>query len=416
VPVLREKFKNSKIIALHVDKNLPDTGIPAWKGGENIQEFLEREIPETDISKIRIIEWRPSLNFYGEACLTLLSQVVEYLKRAEAGRRTTSAFGKRWVRNFFRNLGNIHKTLLYRQTDIPVIVAGSGPSLETALPVIRQMKEDCFILAASSSLTALEHGGITPDMVIATDGGAWALRHIYPFFRNTERGLGFAVNLSAALPSQCASIPFLIMNDGSFWQSVILHELSLLSVIVTQKGTVTASAVELALLLTSGNIYLAGVDLSVRDIKTHARPYSFDSLFFESSDRFAPVYNRLFVRSGLIQNGGSLSIYAAWFKNRLASWPKRIFSLGDNHEVFEKCERTKEQGKSLNTNKSNFFNVVMVKDKQTNFAQKGKEALLKGLNDPRFAEALKAELTPLLFPGEKDVQDRELAEILKEEA
>jgi hypothetical protein len=416
IPVLEEKFPNSKITALHIDKAFAETRVPAWYGADGIsaQDFLEREIPETDASRIRIIEWRPSLNLYGEEYLKLLSQAAEFIKRAEAGRRTRSVFGKKWIRNFFRNLSNLERALLYRETGLPVIVTGSGPELETALPLIRQAGEGCLILATASSVMALGQGGVTPDIVIATDGGSWALQHVYPYFRNAslgQRGIGFAIDLFACLPSQCSNIPQLILNDGSLWRSVIVHELGLPSVIIPQKGTVAAAAVELALLLSTGNIYLAGMDLSVRDCRSHARPYGFDHLLWGRASRLSPFYSSSFTRSLKILEGGSYGIYAAWFKNRLATWPKRIYSLGAGHEIFETGFPQKlVEKKNLNA----CFMAVPVKGDPAYFCERGVEALIKALEDARYAARIKTELKPMLFPEEDEVSIRELALRLKQ--
>ena len=392
-----------------------------------VQRFLEKEIPEIDASLIRIIEWRPSLNFYKEAYVKLLSLVVEFIKRMDAGKKTAAIFGRRWVRNFFKNLNYLNQILLYRTAEIPVIVTGSGPGLETAMPVIRNMQDSCLILAASSSIMALAHGGVCADMVIATDGGPWALRHIYPCYRKNSgvekydgshrrQGLpkppdALATNLCAALPSQCGNTPFLVLNDGSFWQSVVLHELAVPSVVIPQRGTVTASAVELAMLLSGGNIYLAGMDLSVRDIRTHARPYSFDSLLFNRANRFTPVYSESFIRSGLIKDGGSMDIYAAWFKNQLAMWPKRIFSFGGSSEVFENAIPSEQAAEK---NKREYFKTVCVKEDPALFCKRGASALLKAMREGKFAEKLKTELVQLLFPGEKEVTEGRLETAVKE--
>lgn len=367
IPVLQEKFPNSKIIALHV--NTPD-----------VQNILETELQGIESAKTRIIEWRPSMNFYKEEYLKLLSVVVEFIKRLDAGNRTTAAFGKRWARNFFKNLKYVNQTLLYKETDLPVIITGSGPGLESALPVMGKIRNNCLIIAASSSVMALTHADIKPDLVIATDGGCWALRHLYPMYR-AGIGAALAVNLCAALPSQSASTPQLILNDGSLWQNIVLHELQLPSVIVGQKGTVTASAVELALALTSSNIYLAGMDLCVKDIRSHVKPYAFDALFFENADRFSSVYSKVFVRSGLIRDGGSMGIYAAWFKNQFELWPKRIFAIENYNERIVK--------------KEDCFKAVAVENSDF-FCERGVNALLKALKDGEYANALRAELEPLL--------------------
>lgn len=378
-----------------------------------MQDFLEKETPETKAANIRVIEWRPSVNHYGEAYVKLLSQVVEFIKRAEAGKRTVSVFGRRWVRNFFRNLRIVRQTVLYKTADIPVIITGSGPSLEEALPVIRNMREGSLILSASSSIMALAHGSVSPDIVITTDGGPWALKHIYPYFRNAAgtAGSAIAANLCAALPSQCVNAPLLIISDGSFWQSVILHELDIPSVIVPQRGTVTASAVELAILLSAGNIFLAGMDLSVRDIRTHARPYSFDHLLFDRAGRFSPVYSQSFVRSRLIQQGGGLGIYAAWFKNRLASWQRKIFSIGENNEIFEKGHSA-ELPASKNTDE--YFKTIYVKGDPAGFCKRGADALVDAMKNSPYADNLKKELVPLLFPDEEKAEQKELERAILE--
>ena len=375
-----------------------------------MRKFLEAQIPETDSSRICIIEWRPSLDYFREDYVKLLSATVEFIKRADAENRTTAAFGRRWVRNFFRNLKLLNQTILYRRSEIPVIVTGSGPSLEQAMPVIRKNQDNCLVIAASSSVMALSAAGIKADMAIATDGGSWALRHIYPFYRDSAAA-AFAVNLCAALPSQCACTPHLIINDGSFWQSIVLHELALPSVIIPQRGTVTAAAVELAMILCGGNIYLAGMDLSINDIRTHAKPYAFDSLFFSRACRFAPVYSESFTRSRLIQQGQSMDIYAAWFKDQLAGWPKRIFSLGGGNKVFESALPDEQ---AVFKKELEFFKAVRVKEDPALFCERGASTLIAAMNDSNYAEKIKKELAPLLFPGENKVTDKEMQKAIKE--
>ena len=450
IPVLQERYKTSKIIVFHVESesckpvidqiSCPDGNhlqlshpeiqtLYNVKTLENteIQKFLEAHIQETDISNIRIIEWRPSLNYYKEAYVRLLSLVVEFIKRTDAVNRTTAAFGKRWVKNFFKNLGMINKTLFYKQSAIPVIITGSGPSLEHALPVIKKAQKNSLIIAASSSVMTLTAADIKADLVIATDGGSWALKHFYPCYRNTSPG-ALAVNLCAALPSQAAHTPKLLINDGSFWQTIVLHELELPSVIIPQRGTVTATAVELAILLTKGNIYLAGIDSSVIDIRTHARPYSFDSLFLNNANRFMPYYSECFTRSALINKGGSMSIYAAWFKNQLESWPKRIYSIGNNNIFLNGSgllDLNLSKAQDNSDKKNNSFKIADTRNNPLQFYKKGVSALLNAVKNNEYSQNIKKELIPLLFPGlntsrgikdENKISERELETAIKEVA
>jgi len=424
IPALQNKFNNSKIIVLHIENNLQKeeyndpliispAGMPL-KGAvhfgtesTNVKKFLENEVQPLDIDRIRIIEWRPSLNHYKDVYISLLTQVVEFLKQMDAEKRTTDAFGKRWFKNFFKNLGKTGKTLLYKQTELPVIVIGSGPSLEEVLPIIKKIQNNHLIIAASSSITALQVNGITADIIITTDGGNWAMYHSVKHYRQ-QPDTTLAVNLCAALPSQTENIPFLIINDGSFWQSIILHELDIPSVIIPQKGTVTATAVELAMLLSSGCIYLAGMDFSNSDIRTHVRPYAFDNIFFGSANRFNPVYTTYFTRSALLHEGGSMNIYASWFKDQITRWPQRIFSL-TSHKIFN--NKTPDDNKNKK-NLKEIFKTEKAKEDPAGFCKKGMEALFASMNNPVYSEKIKEELIPLLLPDKTTYQK---SKILKHE-
>ena len=415
IPVIQEKFKEAKIIALHIENFPEHPGVHSLCSLESaeIENFLDTHL--NDAGSIQIIEWRPSLKFYKESYLKLLSNVVEFIKRADAGERTAAAFGKRWVKNFFRNTENINNTLLYRESSLPVIITGSGPCLEDAFPVIQKVQNYCLIIAASSSAAALSHNGIKPDFIIATDGGSWALRHLYSCFRENMlcETQPLAVNLCAALPSQSFNAPKLIINDGSLWQSIVLHELKIPSVIIPQRGTVTATAAELAMIISRGNIFLAGTDLSAADIRTHVKPYNFDSLFFERANRFAPYYSDVFKRSSLILQGGSMDIYASWFKTHLASKKNKIFSIKSGVNIF------KDGNYLLNAlcdkkNISNFFKIENNRNNDQPQREKGINALLSAIKNPRYSRDLKQELNSLLFPGNENVSERELETALNE--
>jgi len=431
IPVLREKRPDGKILVLHADAGFRTltgafAGDAVWYAGDGVsaQDFLEAEVPAS--AKVRIVEWRPGLNVYGDIILELVRESADFIKRLEAGRRTDAFFGKRWMRNFFRNLALFQNTLMYRKMDMPVVITGSGPGLEDVLPRILASREGVFLLAASSSLPALAAtpgGGITPDMVISTDGGGWALTHLYGFFRpitpkpKPAKPAILALSLCAAVPSQCSCFPLLPMNDGSLWQSLALHAINFPSVLIPQRGTVTACALELALELSNGNIFLAGMDLSVRDIRSHARPNGFDHLFFGRATRLRPVYTQYFLRSGTIKAGGSLDVYAAWFKSRIASFPKRVFSLGANHEVFDSLARVEPpggNGSGRTPGREHFEPVNQGGRIPKGRVRRAADAICAALGDPRYAPALKTEIAPLLFPSQTDASADEIAGALRD--
>jgi hypothetical protein len=343
-PVLRKKNAHARVIALHVEKPAepyPDENTPdaVWfpEAGTALQDFLEKEIPDTLAGEIRVVQWRPATKLFPKACLKLLTGTAEFIKRGDANARTAQAFGRRWFINFFRNVNLLCNVVVPGAPfDAPVVVAGAGPSLEDALPRIRQHRANAplVVLAVSSAVPALRAGGVEPDLILATDGGGWALLHLGECVRGHHDKTYYAAALTAALPSQCARLPLLAVSDGSLWQNLVLRALGVPFLALPERGTVSAAAVDLALALSTGAVFIAGLDLAHRGIRTHARPYSFDRLWDEAAGRFTPVYSQVYRRAGDISAGGSHAVYASWFARHIAAYPNRVFSLGDNNEVF----------------------------------------------------------------------------------
>jgi hypothetical protein len=163
------------------------------------------------------------------------------------------------------------------------------------------------------------------------------------------------------------------------------------------------------------------MDLSLHDIRTHARPYGFDFLLSGNASRLNPAYSRTFVRSTGIRGGGSHEIYAAWFKKQLAQWPQRIFPLGNNHPVFGGAPGAAPglggdaPGKGApggsapeNTGRPSPFKILPLQETGPALSRKGMEVLMGSLEDPRYSQDLLKELSPLILPDTKEVSVSEL--------
>jgi hypothetical protein len=462
IPVLARRFPGARIIALHVSASRDRES----RSGENavrwdpalglpVEDFLTRELEELDRGgglgpggggsgglgpeMIKIIEWRPSLDFYGDSCVKLLAAAAAAIRRFDAERRTLRAFGRRWFRNFFKNLRLLRRFPAIRDLgETPVLVTGSGPSLEGCLSLVKELRErrDCFIIAASSSAAALLHRGIVPDLVLSTDGGGWALLHLYELFRaggpgpapaaGSAAGLapgftaGLAAGLTAGLPSQCGGFPILGIADGSLWQGLILRGLGIPHLVLPQRGTVTATALDLALVLGRGKVFIAGLDLDSRDIRTHARPYSFDRLWREGATRFRGEYGQSFFRQAAAREGGSYRIYADWFASRLESYGGRLAVLGNNHPLFAGLPRagardpargargsaaaegspaTRIRAGSRAGRETEGAGTPPREERGAGPVSAALEILGAALEDPKTRGTLAGELAPLLFPG-----------------
>jgi hypothetical protein len=227
------------------------------------------------------------------------------------------------------------------------------------------------------------------------------LLHLYEALRDQQRDKPvFAAALTAALPSQFAELPWLPISDGSLWQNLLLKSTGLPFAAFPQRGTVTATALDMAFQLCRGSVYITGADLCHRDIQTHARPYSFERLLTEGASRLNPVYSQTFVRASTMAasgTAGSLGIYAQWFTRQMATYPDRLFSLGNNSPVFD--------GRSIailprETGPVKNFTAEIVSLKGETSAETLSAVLLWAMESDETRGTLLRELGPMLFPGD----------------
>jgi len=430
---LEKQFPHTKLIVLHCsvffdneklllqEDIVKNSSTSSWNPScrESLENFLDKNISGADASGIRLIEWKPSVNAYGKACVDLAARTVECIRRITAGKKTVEQFGRRWLRNALRNLELFGNPVEYSHGKQPVLVCAAGPGLEDSLDEIaawRQSPSPPLLIAVSSATPALLYRQIVPDIIAATDGGPWALFHLINCLRGVQSTPSqipvIAAALTAALPSQAENYPILILSDGSLWQELLLGSSGLPFARFPQRGTVSATALDLAFSLSEGNVYLAGLDFSHRDLKTHARPYAFEKLPENASSRYKPVYSQTFERESAITKSGSLGIYATWFKTHVHSVPQRLYTLGHSSLDLPQADNMKQLSSSSPV--SLCLCVRSFRDKLTPGKKKGIAVLLDALSNPLTAKQTEQELGELLFPG-NSVKEGDLSDEIKKQ-
>ncbi|MDR2490876.1 MAG: DUF115 domain-containing protein [Spirochaetaceae bacterium] len=363
IPFLRKKMHGAKIVSLHVsdfytsdalynspiyieNKQFFDEAAAdaVWSPSRGpLTAFLETAIDDTEAAYIKIIEWRPSLAVYGEKYAALLSDAAAFIQRIDANRRTTAGFGRRWFVNAIKNISHINKTVyLKAPLRTGCIVAGAGPSLDADLPALHKAAAGPappLVIAVAAALPSLLDCGVKPDIVITSDGGNWALFHLYQYVRACKTGggggtarqggaahspppLGFCVN--AALPAPVFDGPTFAIAVHNY-ESALLEAAGVPHIRLAARGTVSATAVDVALRITDGAVWTIGIDLAAADIATHARSYYFNGFPPEQDCRLRPAYSRQFEKAHNTKRGGSLNVYAAWFKEFRAAHHGRLF-------------------------------------------------------------------------------------------
>lgn len=101
--------------------------------------------------------------------------VNEAIDALEIGRKTRERFSVEWVANLAGNLcflgsGKSLNALGREFAGKPAILVGAGPSLDTNLHVLAEAKGRALVAAVHTSVLPLVKAGITPDLVIITEG------------------------------------------------------------------------------------------------------------------------------------------------------------------------------------------------------------------------------------------------------
>jgi len=132
----------------------------------------------------------------------------------------------------------------FSRSDKPAIAIGAGPSLDRCMDVIHGNREKFLLIAASGAMPALSAAMIQPDWTVALEA------------RETLAG-----DLVFAAPSQ-KTVVFPWTHPAAFNN----RELQLYgadeNAIVTSGGTSAITAADLALKLTSGPLFLIGIELT----------------------------------------------------------------------------------------------------------------------------------------------------------
>jgi hypothetical protein len=206
-------------------------------------------------------------------------------------RMTLVMLGGRLVRNLLDNLPLLAAAddAADLATDLPVVAAGAGPSLDAAIPVLRALRGRYALVAADTALPPLALSGLAPDLVVCLEAQQPNLRDFLPA---RPGGVQLACEL-AGHPTAARLFPgHLSLFSTTFAPLGLLDRLEsagLAPLRVPGLGSVGVAAAWAALRLSGSGVFLAGLDFSYPRSSTHARgtPAHLGSL--ASATRFIPV-------------------------------------------------------------------------------------------------------------------------------
>ena len=264
-------------------------------------------------------------------------KVKNWNTRTNVNRATQKRFGKRWVKNLSQNLTAIRDIPgisglegIFRERNIPVFLAAAGPTLDAIGPALGEISKRCVTVAVDTSLRFLLSWGVDPDFVVSVDPQFWNYHHLY----RAPAPKTCLIAESAVYPPVLRQSFGGIFLSGSFFPlgRFIEEKVDSKGELGTG-GSVATSAWDFIRVLGGRQLWIAGLDLSFPELKTHFKGALFEEKSHTESCRFSPVETKNFhaLRDGFPfraprQSGGTvltdkrLSLYAAWFENRFSRY------------------------------------------------------------------------------------------------
>ena len=293
-----------------------------------LSEHLFNTLGEEKLISSLSFDWNPTKAVFQSESTNAWNEIKKAILKARDVIATRAYFSKRWLKNSVIFASKIRKTFLLEKGSSPVIIAASGPSLTTSLPFLREKRDAFFLIALSSAFMPLLKNSIVPDLVISTDGGFWAKKHL-DFYRN--KSCAIAIEAEGAAPKKLLeneNIVPLCYEDGL--EKEFLDSISCPYMLSERNGTVAGTALCFANTLTSGNIYLCGLDQAPSTAFQHVQPNALESGNEKYDFRLKNKETR--ITASRFNSAASLEIYRNWFISNSEFFAKKVYRLSDNYK------------------------------------------------------------------------------------
>ncbi len=272
---------------------------------QEIHKFIGN-LGALNFSGYHIVKLRGSYTLHREYYDGIETFFKETLSGKISDLLTRFAFETLWVRNIIDNMpslvgmGSIAslRELLRGQ---PVLIVNAGPSLLPQLELLHHMQERIHLIAVDTALPPLLKSGIFPDFVVTLDAGffnALDFRHLFlerPDYGNMKLVADIVTN-PIILRHWRGTIVFSETSemDGAGHPGNRDTTVPLLNTFHTYfphietlvcGGSISTTALELALHMGANPVYTTALDLSYTDYKTHVNSSAHYDVWYQRSSR-----------------------------------------------------------------------------------------------------------------------------------
>lgn len=200
---LKNRFPTASLFAIRFSHEFDEYNAPFSRvfyfeeGG--LESKLLSALSEDELLSALIVPWPATQKCFPSESFGAWKALQGALKRTLSVLATKSHFQKLWAKNaidFFCKTKRVASINASAAT--PIAICASGPSLEPLLPLLRANQKKVIVAALSSAILPLVSAGVTPDLILTTDGGYWARHHL--FILKKYPSIKIALPPSAAFP------------------------------------------------------------------------------------------------------------------------------------------------------------------------------------------------------------------------
>ncbi len=341
-PFLKSAYPQAKVCALQYTKDfakkdgLWDKVFYADEKEVSLCDQLFNYMGDEGIVSCFFVSWQPSEKAFPLEYKTAWDEIKKAVVKSRNVLATRSYFSKRWAKNALRFCLFAKKTAYIQKGSLPVVVCASGLSLKDMMPALKKNRKSFFLLAVSSALLPLLNNQIVPDLVVTTDGGYWAKKHLIPLLKNNQIPLALSLEASSYAKSLEES-PLIPLSYGDGIAEELISASSYQTTRAFRNGTVSGTAASLALDITSGPVFFCGLDLANSKGFSHTQPNELENTDSFFDNRLAPKETRITPRTFFSL---PLDTYRAWFSS--TDFKGRLFRLSNNFSYQNKLGRIKD--------------------------------------------------------------------------
>ncbi|MDR2136313.1 MAG: DUF115 domain-containing protein, partial [Treponema sp.] len=273
-------------------------GESAEQGAGRLCAFARQRWGSRRFRRLEVLRFSGAWQLYPELYAALAEALRADIATDWANAMTLVKLGRRYARNFIRNLALIPRCPPVSALSFgtaPILVLGAGPSLDGFLDTLGarpQGERPCRIVCVDTAIPSLRARNIRPDLVIALESQHWNLRD---FVGAKGWGAPLAMDLSA-LPATAGVLGGPCYTFFTPWTALgffrRLEAAGLLPDRSPPLGSVGLSAVAAALKLGAGPVIVCGLDFSFTADSYHARSTPGHREKLRGQNRFRGLFNQ----------------------------------------------------------------------------------------------------------------------------